>query len=942
MKWTASSVLLAAVVFQAVPVRASEAVLFADGEVASIVHEDHRTAELAGHLLARDLHALTGRAPVVSNDLAACVKLCVVAGRQDSPLVENVARDAGITLAHLQGQWERYERVLVPSRSDPKVSYLLIAGSDPRGTVWGLIDLTREMGVSPWEWWADVTPRRVERLTVTGARSLSDAPSVQYRGIFLNDEDWALQPWAAKTYEPEVGDIGPKTYARIFELLWRLKANTIWPAMHDSTKPFYQILGNAETARDYSIVVGTSHAEPMMRNNVREWDDKVRGEFNYFTNRQALVDYWRERAEEVKDSDTIYTIGLRGKHDSGMQGASSPEEAREALNDVIAIQRQLLSEAQGRPMDQISQVITLYKEVLDVYSAGLKVPEDVTLVWPEDNYGYIHQLSNAEERKRSGGSGIYYHLSYWGRPHDYLWLATTHPALIREQMDRAWQMDARKIWIFNVGDIKPAEYLTDYALGLAFDSEAIAQTPREHLEAWASRQFGADAADPITDIMMEYYDLAFERRPEFMGFGQVEPTRPNRISDYVRTGGEEAERRLERYAEIVRQAEALAATMPPDRADAFFQLVLYPVRAAASLNERILKLDIAAVHAKAGRAMFDPTNTADWTSNRLSGAPRADMNALAAGAKAAHQRIVSDTAAYNALGGGKWNGMMHMAPRGLPVFQEPIYPSWVLPASADCGIETPNLTFVAGEPATQAFTVYSAGSPLDWSYSGLRGVTASIASGTLNAANGFSQRIELAYDGGEGLDAGAIQCGEEKLEISARLTKPAAGMPPVINGTISLPATAAQSPAWETIPGLGSRGSALRSKFDLPSVDAPRGLAPLTYRFATEEMGEAELRIVAIPVHALTSTNRLRIAVHLDGRPIEVLDFQTFGRSDEWKQNVLANTAVRNIPLKRLPPGAHTLEIYPLDPGFIFDRIDILLDGAPDYYGAPPKPWPDT
>ena len=917
MKQASGWVLLLALAFGALPARAEGAVLFDGSELASIVHEDHRTAELAGHLLGRDLQALTGRTPAISGDLAACAKLCIVIGRHDSALVEGVARDVGISLAELRGQWERYERVLVPSRAAPERTYLLIAGSDPRGTVWGVIDLTREMGVSAWEWWADVTPRQVERLAVDGARTLSKAPSVQYRGVFLNDEDWALQPWAARTYEPEVGDIGPKTYARIFELLWRLKANTIWPAMHDSTRPFYQIPGNAETARDYSIVVGTSHAEPMMRNNVREWDDSVRGEFNYFTNKRALVEYWRERAEEVKDSDTLYTIGLRGKHDSGMQGASTPEQARDALTDVIAVQRQLLSEAQNRPMDQVPQVITLYKEVLDVYATGLEVPEDITLVWPEDNYGYIHQLPNAEERQRSGGSGIYYHLSYWGRPHDYLWLGTTHPALIREQMDRAWQMNARKVWIFNVGDIKPAEYLTDYALALAFDRDAVAQTPREHLEAWAARQFGGPAAGPIAQIMTEYYDLAFERRPEFMGFGQVEPIRPNRISDYVRTGGEEAERRLERYAAIVRQAEALAATMPPDRADAFFQLVLYPVRGAASLNERILKLDIAAVHAKASRA---------------------DMNALAAQARAAHQRIVSDTVAYNALGGGKWNGMMHLAPRGLPVFQEPAYPAWDLPPSADCAIETPNLNFVAGHPSSQAFTLYSAGVPVSWSYSGVRGVRPSLAAGTLDAASGFSQRIELAYDGSEVLEAGSIQCGEEKLDVSARLAKPAGGMPPVINGVISIPATAAQSAAWEVVPGLGSRGAALRAKLDLPSADAPDGTEPLTYRFATSELGEAELRVVAIPVHALTSSNRLRVAVCLDGGPIEVLDFQTFGRSDEWKENVLSNTAVRNVPLTRLPPGAHTLEVYPLDPGFILDRVDIRLDGAPDYYGAPPRP----
>ena len=223
------------------------------------------------------------------------------------------------------------------------------------------------------------------------------SPSVQYRGIFLNDEDWAFQPWAAKTFEPETGDIDPKTYARIFELMWRLKANTLWPAMHDSTKPFYQIKGNAETARDYAIVMVTSHAEPMMRNNVREWDDRTRGDFNYLTNRAQMVDYWHERVEQVKGFENIYSIGLRGKHDSATEGGRTPEQARDVLTDVFQTQRDLLAKAQSKPADEVPQALTLYKEVLDIYKTGLKVPDDVTLVWPDDNYGYISQLPNAQE-----------------------------------------------------------------------------------------------------------------------------------------------------------------------------------------------------------------------------------------------------------------------------------------------------------------------------------------------------------------------------------------------------------------------------------------------------------------------------------------------------------------------------------------------------------------
>lgn len=808
----------------------AEAFTLYDGQaVSAVIHEDQVTLSLAARLLGRDLEALSGRKPVLSTKLADCGNSCVVIGRYDSPLVRQIAADAGIDLATLSGQWERYARVALRSRRDPKQRWLLVAGSDPRGAVYGAVDLTRELGISAWEWWADVTPRKADRLEVDGARRLSQPPSVQYRGIFLNDEDWGLQPWAAKTFDRATGDIGPATYARIYELLWRLKANTIWPAMHDSTKPFYQIAGNPEMARDYGIVVGTSHAEPMMRNNVREWNAKTQGPFNFFTNRDKMIDYWQSRVEAVKDFENMYSVGLRGVHDSAMEGAATVEQARDGVSEVIGIQRALLGKAQQRAPQQIPQVLTLYKEVLDVYKAGLKVPEDITLIWPDDNYGYIKQLSTPAEAQRAGGSGVYYHISYWGRPHDYLWLGTTHPALIREQMDRAFQTGSRKVWIVNVGDIKPAEYLTQYFLDLAFDHKTFAQAPQAHLKAWAARQFGAAQAQEISAIMTAYYDLAWERRPEFMGFGQTEPTTPNRPTAYLQTGGEEAERRIARYADIVRRAETAGAALPADRRDAFFELVLYPVRASASLNARVLKLELANLAARQGR----------------SGA-----GLYASQARAAHEAIVGDTATYNALAGGKWRYMMDMAPRRLPVFAQPAFPAT---ATADCAP-------VPLPPAARARIV-------------------SIA---------------------------ATQAGPNRL--------------------------------WEKMPGLGSQGASLRSSLALQPVAAAEAasVAPLAYDFVSASAGPAQLKVVAVPTHPLSATGRLRLGVSLDEGPIEVLDFATQGRSEEWKLNVLSNTAQKSTRYPQLAAGSHRLKIYALDPGVVLDRIELAQDGAPSYYGAPP------
>ncbi|KHL25055.1 hypothetical protein PK98_10460 [Croceibacterium mercuriale] len=895
-----------------------QVVLFDGESVASVVHDPARPLALAATMLAGDLQSVTNQAAGTFTSIEDCGMTCVVIAAKDSPLLAAVAQDTGLDAAQLGDQWEQYVRVALPSRTVAGRTYLVIAGSDTRGAIWGTVDLTREMGVSAWEWWADVAPTRVDRLVVDGGSRLSKAPSVQYRGIFLNDEDWGLQPWAARTFEAEVGDIGPKTYGRIFQLMWRLKANLIWPAMHDSTTPFYQIAGNADAARDHAIVVGTSHAEPMMRNNVREWDD-ARGEFNFFTNRAAMLDYWRDRAEEVRGFENIYSVGLRGKHDSAMEGAATPEIARDTMAEVIGLQRDLLAEAQGTPATQIPQALTLYKEVLDLYGMGLKVPEDVTLVWPENNYGYINQLPTPAEQARSGGSGVYYHISYWGRPHDYLWLATTHPALIREQLDRAWQMQARRIWVVNVGDIKPGEYLTQYFLDLAFDDDQLKLAPRAHLERWMGEQFGAELGPEAAAILTRYYDLAFERRPEFMGFNQVEPTRPVLIGDYIRSGGAEAQQRIDVYAGLRAQAEALAARVPAERQDAFFQLVLYPVRGAASINERNLKLDLAALYTRQGRPV---------------------ANQLSVEAQAAHVRIVSDTAQYNALGDGKWAGMMDLAPRRLPVFAEPSYPQARFAERAGCAVDASELTFVQGRPAVHALTIYGWGEDAAWTLAGQTGIVPGLASGRLAAGNGYQQRVSVSYDGQAAAPVfGKVTCGGKDLAISGRIVTATGPDAPVeIERTITLvrPEGGEPSPDWEWIDGLGSSGRALRSRLALASREGPAGTAALGYRFETGAAGDAVLHVVGLPVHPLTSANGLRLAVQVDDQPLVVLDFETHGRSDEWKRNVLSNSARRTIALPHLAPGLHSIRVHALDPGFLLDRLEVRLDGAPDRYGAPP------
>lgn len=885
------------------------------------------TGQLAADLLVRDLSSLGGQRRSVASDMSSCAATCIVIGTADMPVVQTLARDGGVDLSPLKGGWERYVRagVTVAGRR-----YLMIVGSDARGAVYGVTDLSRALGVSPWEWWADVTPRRRDRIVIDDAPVVSREPSVKYRGIFLNDEDWGLEPWAAKTFDPAKGNIGPKTYERVFELMWRLKANTLWPAMHSVSTPFFGDPGNAPLTKRYAIVIGSSHAEPMLRNNLREWDERARGGFDFTKSPQAILDYWRERVDETKGQEAFYTVGLRGLHDGPMQGVTTTAARRSILEDVVGRQRALLADTLGKPAAQVPQLYVAYHELQEAYDAGLTLPGDVTLMWTDDNYGYLRRLSTPEEQKRPGGAGVYYHLSYWGRPHDYLWLGTTHPALIREEMGRAWDTDARRIWVVNVGDIKPIEYLSQYFLDLAFDARLLDQSPREHLRRFMAEQFGEAEAGAIADVMMRFYDLAWPRKPEFMGFGQTEWVTPNRTSAYVQSDGEEAQARIAAYQALAAQAEAIGAHLPKDRQDAFYELVLYPVRGAAGLNTRILSLDLAELYARDRRA---------------------SANAYVARAKAAHGALVADTARYNALAEGKWREMMDMAPRRLPVFAEPIWPSWQSSTEKGCAaglwgawIGDENvLTFTRGVPAARPVTLYQhQPKATAWAVSDMPdGLLLTQSKGELNAKGGYEQRLTLRYEGKGTVGPVTLRCGDQPVVVHATALTP----PKVDPGErvederrVTIPALAATfGTDWEAIPDLGSRHGALRSKLTLPTRTVAAQGTPATWRFATMTEAGASLRVVALPTHPRDPAHGLRAAVRLDDGEWQTVDFATTGRSDQWRQNVLTNTAIATLPLKTFPAGHHRVAIVPLDPGLTLDRVELVLDGARPLYAPLPE-----
>ena len=547
---------------------------------------------------------------------------------------------------------------------------LVVIGDDGRGTAYGILELSRMAGVSPWTWWGDVVPEKRNRLETPDTFTTLQQPSVEFRGIFINDEDWSLRPWSG-------GDITAETYEKLFELLLRLRANTIWPAMHEGTTPFFLKKGCREMAERFEMFVGSSHCEPMLRNNVGEWDTKRLGDYNFFTNRQRVLSYWQERLDDTRNLNAIYTLGMRGIHDGAMQGAKSMEEKVNGLNDVIRAQHKMLSNRTSLPTGEKTGVgvLPLYKEVLDIYDHGLSVPDNVMLMWCDDNYGYLTRMPDSLERRRSGGHGIYYHLSYWGRPHDYLWLATTQPGLLFHEMSTAYHKGVRREWIANVHDPKVAAYQLSLFLDMAWDfdkvtgyqSNKVTGGAGAHLADWLVQQFGTECGHKLLPVMKKFYELTAVRRPEFMGWSQVELDKkkydrglsPAADTEFNPLAfGNELERYLGEFEELRQRVDAIGRLIRPELADAYFAAVKYPVFAAAAMATKQLEAQESRHIAR--KESFHH-----------------DDEALSSAAQSikAWRSLQQLTHYYNQqMAGGKWNKLMSMAPRNLPVFDAPALP----------------------------------------------------------------------------------------------------------------------------------------------------------------------------------------------------------------------------------------------------------------------------
>ena len=544
---------------------------------ATIVYHDS-DAPLVKHMaqvLADDIERVSGIRPQVSTRKAGSP--CITIG---------TVKKIGLH-RELRNTWERYA-------IDTKNGNIAITGSDARGLAYGVLHISEAIGVSPWYWFADIPIDKANKRVYGYTENyVSPSPSVKYRGFFINDEDWGLKTWAAKTFEKELGDIGPKTYDRVCELILRLKGNMLAPAMHSCTGAFYSHPESQVVADKWGIMITTSHCEPLLFNNAAksEWDKAVDGEWNYETNSATILKKLDDRIRETAQYDNIYTMGMRGLHDEAMKGSTDPNDRARTLEKVFGKQRDILEKYKHQKAENIQQIFVPYKETLDIYDAGLNVPEDITLVWPDDNYGYMKRVSNTEEQRRKGRSGVYYHLSYCGTPHDNLWISTTAPMLMYEELKKAYDAGADRYWLLNVGDIKPMEIETQQFFVMAYDFQAFSYDNVNNYQAeWLAKEFGVKHLPTFQFILDNYYRLAWDRKPEFMGYEMEWDSKEySRLYDTdfsFQTGT--AQKRLTDYQDICFAYDAVEQEVSAEQRPALFEMLGYAVHSAYQMNRKFL------------------------------------------------------------------------------------------------------------------------------------------------------------------------------------------------------------------------------------------------------------------------------------------------------------------------------------------------------------------
>lgn len=910
---------------------------------------------LAAEMLCDDAQRVTGKKiPLKKTDRPKGKNAVIVATLGSNPFVESLIASGKINADGLKGAWERFLITTVSNPAKGIDKALVILGSDRRGAAYGVVTLSEALGVSPFYWWADVPVQERSGIYLPQTEYLSKTPDVKYRGIFINDEGWGFQPWASKTIEPELGAPGPKTYSKVCELLIRLKANMLAPAMHPATVAFNRIPENKVVADRWGIIITTSHCEPLHYNNTTEWDKKTQGEWNYLTNKQGINSVLEQRVSEVAPYENVYVLAMRGIHDAGLVGV--PQDQKVAVTEAaLTDQRAMLAKHIDQPIDRIPQVFVPYKEVLDIYEQGLNLPDDVTIVWPDDNFGYIKRLPDASERKRKGGSGVYYHISYLGGPHDYLWLNTTPPTLIYEEMHKAYLAGADRYWLLNVGDIKPGELGIKFFMDLAWDVEAFDfDKAYDFIPDFLASIFGQEYRVALADIMNAYYLQGFRRKPEAMGWGVEWNSAFARErmtdTDFSFANYDEAESRLAEYDRIAARAKAVMDALPSEKRDAFFQLVYYPVKGASLMNRKMLLAQKSRIYGRQRRAA---------------------TALIAAKAHEAFDSLAMLNEEYNGLRSGKWRHTMQLAPGWTADYLNmPETGSAALSESAEINIAVPGqgADYLCGDAGvlpcqtphmaiTPYFEIYNTGKkPFDWhALCSNPAISLSSTQGTVDDQCRVCVDIDWSKvpDGKSSALCKVNGCGRE-LTVLIPLFKPTAGQMRdadgcyiELGGVVSMPAgsysrvTPSGTVSPTAVRGIGYETDCLLMGEPLSQMESHRleSRAKVEYDFYSFSGGNAEIDIYALPVFGINKNSGTQYGVRIDDGIIVWAGEPSKEYSPKWNENVIKNSAVSTMRLAVGDPGKHTLTIYCSDPGIVLQKIVLDFGGEkPSYLGPPVSP----
>lgn len=938
--------------------------LAANGHAAPIWVDAH---DLPGVLrVAQDLQAdiarVTGIQTAVTAPGGAAPAVVIIGSLDHSAVLADLIQRGKLNAAPIRGQWESWVRTVIDDPLPGVHRALVIAGSDKRGAIYGTYDLSEQIGVSPWYWWADVTPDHHDALYVAPGHFVQGPPTVKYRGIFLNDEFPDLTNWVTAKFghatvrtdppvPPGIANYGHAFYARLFEVLLRLRGNYVWPAMWNNA--FNEDdAENARLADDYGVVMGTSHQEPMLRAQ-KEWDRrylKTVGTWNYAKHPHLLEDFWREGIRRNRGFESLVTIGLRGANDTEM-APGGPAANRALLEKIVDVQRDILQQEFQRPIAEIPQIWCLYKEVQDFYEAGMRVPDDVTLLWAEDNWGNVRRLPTTEELKRPGGAGVYYHFDYHGGPRSYQWINTSPLPKIWEQLSLAKQYGADRVWIVNVGHFKGYEVPTEFFLDLAWNTNRWhAANTGDFLRQWATREFGPAHAPEIADIVAKYAKYNARRKPEMLA-----PTTYSLV-DY-----REAETVVADFNAITAEAESLAQQMPAAKRDAFYELVLFPTKASALVNNLYYAAGRNQLFAQQGRVS---ANDMLAETHRLF---QADLDLMAF----FNQQFAE----------GRWDHFMDQTHLGYTTWRDPpknsldgIKLTAVTPQDAGSVAVTVEQTADAWPGASAAaqlpqfdavnqqkhyFEVFNRGkTPVAFTvHADQRWVKLSATEGMV----GPDVRVWVDIDWSaappdRGTATVTVSANGNDIPLRVETLQPSGVSRATLRGFVENDGVVSIDPAhythkidadafhWTEVTDYGRTGSGMRADAPAhaPSVSPGKDTPALEYRVYLFNAGTVEVTAITSPTLNFVPDRGLRYAVSFDDEAPQVITlvpkgYRAQNGNHDWEKVVGDNARFAHSKHTLTRGGYHTLKFWMVDPAVVLQKIVVDAGGLKPSYLGPPE-----